>query len=461
MDDELLERRLRAALRSEADRLPFTITAPELERQARRRSGSRSPRLTLLLAAALAIGTIGAGAIIAGLADRPAPSPVADASATPASTATPGTGAILPTLDDLMAGDTGTVLAAQAYGPADGSADALPQALNEVLPTVVLGDLAGNGEYAVSVACLGPIPLEVSIVSDAPNQTTDGPRFRCDGSIRQQIIRVDGPAKAFITHRGTVSWRVVVRGDLHLPALPTSGPVPLPSSDGQGLTELIRIEDSTVESDAPEWADDLRFVQVGSVAANTKYWATVWCDAGARMELVFAEPVGASLVPAGRTAITCDGQAQVLALDLPLPNGSPVFVAARPTTRWSVLVNIQTPPVALVNDNPGWQLVGGIGPELHFETTEVSFSDTVGDHGGPLMVVVECAGATQQIDIAVDAKGILGDAFEHYVATCEPGGSRTAITIDTPPTGYIVRQAAPVGTWTALSLLIPLQSPGP
>jgi hypothetical protein len=458
MHDELTERRLRSALREAGDGLSFTITAAELERRmALRGRRSGNTRLTLLLAAAVAIGALGAGAIIAGLANKPAPSPVAEATATSAATA----GApMLPTLDALMAAETGTVLVAQAFGPADGPGDPLPSVIQLPIPTVALGDISGGGDYDVSVACLGQVPLQVALVAaNGSSQAIDGPRFECDGSVRTRVIRIAGPASAFITYRDPASWRVVVRGQLRQPPLPTANPVLPPVA--AGLEELIRVDDGTVESGAPEWGLGLQLTHLGAVSARLTFASELWCEPGARLELLFADDTGGMLNPAIETEIACDGLVHALLLPLPLPNGSPVYVAAAATTRWSVVVTSPTPPVKMATDVPGWQLAGGFGPSLQFETTEVSFSDTVGDHGGPLMVVVECAGDTQDIDVSVDAKGILGDAFQHHVATCTPDGTRTSFTLDTPSTGYLVRHEAPAGTWTALSLLTPVAPPTP
>lgn len=85
----------------------------------------------------------------------------------------------------------------------------------------------------------------------------------------------------------------------------------------------------------------------------------------------------------------------------------------------------------------------------------MSLSDVAGESGGPLMVVIECAGASRGIEVSVDLDGILGDAFQRYTATCRQDGQRTSFTFDTGPNGYIVRHAAPAGMWTALTVLIP------
>jgi hypothetical protein len=228
------------------------------------------------------------------------------------------------------------------------------------------------------------------------------------------------------------------------------------------VDELVRVEDTVVPPGADPWGSSgLRVADVGAVPARTIYAADAWCEPGARIRLLFADQIDGVLTPAIETALACDGLIHELSLPLPLPNGSPVYVAADPATHWSVRVVSATPPIALADNIAGWQPAGGIGPSLHFETTEVSFSDVAGESGGPLMVVLDCAGPVQDIEVDVDRTGILGDAFETRRAACTPDGSRRSFTFDTGPTGYIVRHAAPAGTWTALSLLIPEATPGP
>jgi len=71
MHDDLLERRLSAALHEEAAALPFTITKAELERRvALRRRSLAGRRLTLLLAAAVGIGLVGVGSALSGQIGR-------------------------------------------------------------------------------------------------------------------------------------------------------------------------------------------------------------------------------------------------------------------------------------------------------------------------------------------------------------------------------------------------------
>src|SRR6476661_10125002 len=80
MHDDLIERRLRDALRSEGDGLAFTITPAELERRLALRRRRPAFRPTgLLLAAAVGIGLIGVAGLVGGWFERkpdgtPAPS---------------------------------------------------------------------------------------------------------------------------------------------------------------------------------------------------------------------------------------------------------------------------------------------------------------------------------------------------------------------------------------------------
>jgi hypothetical protein len=457
MHDDLIERRLGTVLRDEAGRLPFTITAAELERRlALRGRRSGNTRLTLLLAAAVAIGGIGAGAILLGLSNRPAPSPVANASPTPASSgrAEPTGPRLLPTLDDLMAVDPARILVAQAFGPPEGPGDPISDAVDLAIPVVTWGDLQGGGDYQISVACLGSLLLEVGLKAVGSDESIEGPKFACDGTVREATVHVDGPITAFASYQERTSWRVVVRGDRRQLPLPTTNPVLPPTFEG--ADELIRLDDATVDATGNPWGSSgLRLRPVGEVAPRVVYGADLWCEPGATVRLLFADEIAGVLTPSVETALACDGLIHRLGLPLPLPNGSPVFVAAAPGTRWSVLISSATPPVSLADDVPDWQVAGGIGPSLQFENTEMSFSDSVGDQGGPLMVVIECAGATRDIAVNVDVEGILGDAFQTFTATCAPEGRRTSFTFDTGPNGYLVRHEAPAGSWTALSLLIP------
>ena len=137
MHDDLIERRLRDALRDEGDGLAFTITPAELERRlALRRRRQPSGRPGSSLAAAVGIGLVGVAGLVGGWFDRapdptPAPStarPLVARRRAPSRdrrrAARPGADPADPRRPDRSA-DPSTLVLAQAHGPepAVGSAD--------------------------------------------------------------------------------------------------------------------------------------------------------------------------------------------------------------------------------------------------------------------------------------------------------------------------------------------------
>ena len=249
MHDELLERRLRAALRDEADALPFTITAAELERRLAlrgRTAGGR--RLGLLLAAAVAIGSLGVAALLGGLAN-PTPqrskdpsAPVALTSPDPAATAQGPVA--LPELEQMIAAaPVGTVVVAQAHGPAE--SPEIPRADIELDPPVVnLGTLEGSVTYEASIACLsaGPMRFSVARFIDQQNPLDT---IACDGRPHAvPIVEADGN-NIFLAATDHASWRIVVRRIGGGPPPPLAEP---PNLDlGTGLEALLFQEQQTID----------------------------------------------------------------------------------------------------------------------------------------------------------------------------------------------------------------------
>ena len=457
MHDDVLERRLRAALRAQADSVSFTITAAELERRALLRGrGAGNRRLTLLLAAAVAIGAIGAGGILAGLANDPKPTPSAPVTALESdATATVAPRSTLPSLNDLIAADPSSVLVAAAHGPSDGPGPAVRG------PTRYgfLGDVDGGGAYRISAACFGERSLLVSVRPAGDGGAIVGPRIRCDGSIAEETVEVVGPAAVWLVFEGPMSWRMAVRGAFQPLPLPTANPV-LPPVAAE-IEELIRLDDRITESGAAPWADAAMGIQeVGAVPARWAYAAQLWCEPGASMRLVLGDLIDGVLTADTETHILCDGRVHEMSLDIPQPNGSRVFVAAPPGARWSLLVTSAMPPIALASDVPGWQSSIGYGPSLNIDDDPHGVSMTGGDpEGERAMVVLACTG-TEPIEVSVDSSEPLGDDFETFLADCAEGGAETSKIFEVEG-ATLVNYTAPPWEWTAMSVLVPAPKEAP
>lgn len=462
MHDDLLERRLRATLRDEADRLPLTITAAELERRMvlqGRSSGNR--RLTLLLAAAVAIGAIGAGGILAGLPNKPAPSPSVPAIAVQSNpTATVAPPSTLPSLDDLIAIDPVDVLVASAHGPSDSPGDGIAKPGSELARSYVfLGNVAEGGTYRISAACLGGSSLLVSI-QPASSSAIDGPMIPCGGSVTEETVQVEGRAGVWLGYLTPTSWRVVIRGEHRPMPLPTANPVLPPAS--KGIEELIRRDDQVIESGALPWSGSTMGIQeVGAVPARWIYAAQLWCEPGASMRLVFGDFIDGVLTADTETHILCDGQVHEQSLEIPQPNGSRMFVAAPPSTRWSLVVESAAPPIAAATAAPGWQHSVGFGPSLNINDSPHGVSMTAGDPelGDRVMVVLACTG-TEPIEVSIDKSEPLGDHFETFLASCAIGGAETSRVFEIEDFA-LVSYVAPPWEWTAMTVFEPKPKDAP
>ena len=471
MHDDQLERRLRATLRDEADRVPVTITAAELERRmALRGRGSGNRRLTLLLAAAVAIGGFGVGGILGGLANKPSPSPSVPVIAVQSeSPATVAPAASLPSLDDLIAANPSSVLegpeppsvlVAGAHGPSDGPGMAVPGVDSETPSYVFLGDVADHGSYRILAACFGERPLLVSVQPAGSSGAIDGPRIPCIGSVVEQTVRVDGPAGVWLSYVAPTSWRVVIRGEHRPMPLPTANPVLPPAS--KGIEELLRRDDHVVEPGALPWGGSAMGIQeVGAVPARLIYAAQLWCEPGVSMRLVFGDFIDGVLTADTETHILCDGQIHEQSLEIPQPNGSRIFVAAPQSARWSLLVESEEPPIATAREAPGWQQAMSYGPSLNISDSPHGVSLTAGDPelGDRVMVVLACTG-TDPIEVSIDDSEPLGDHFETFLATCAVGGAETSRTFEVD-TAALVSYEAPPWEWTAMSVLEPKPKAAP
>ena len=452
MHDESIERRLRGALHEEADALPFTITAAELERRlALRRRSFAGRRLTLLLAAAVGISLVGVAGALGGLFDQKQPTPtnlLANTTFPPPSASPSGT---LPSLDGLVAEDPGSVLVAQAHGPLDGPP--AERSRYELPPAgVTLGTFPPNTEYTVSIACLGTSTIQLEIAYPDNRGPRTGPVFACDAAVHEQTFQSVQPQSVSFGLTGPASWRVVVRGKSPFTEPITKDPIGATSSAFQ---DLVRVDDITVGDGGQPWGSSgLSIQEIGAVPPRETYGAAIWCLGTSPIRYILGDETGGVIVADTETQVSCSPSG-VWSPDLRIaqPNGSVVFLAAIPGERLSFVLTSPTPPVALTQALPGWRLSGGLGPDYEFETTTHSFGGAgIGeDH---VEVVLACTGS-EPIDVIVEDGKQIGSHTQSFKATCTPEGNTTTELFQVTEQGVGVRYVAPKGTWTALSILVP------
>jgi hypothetical protein len=461
MHDDLIERRLRTALSDEATGLPFTITSTELERRVALRGRSAgNRRLTLLLAAGVAVGAIGVAALAGALSNRtPAPTTpvvVVQPTVVPTSDTSPQATpvALLPSLDELIGPDDSDVLLAQAYGPADGNAPVIPLIEQEGHQLLVhLGEVSGDGEYHVSVVCSGGT-LRVSIRAAGASGEIGGDAFQCQGELVEATITAPSEATVDLVYRHPTSWRVVIRSTHPALPLPTTNPI-LPVIP-EGIQELARRDNNMIGTNGEPWAGGAMSIQEIGTMAGRRYWATrAWCEPGNTIGVVLADRIEGTITAGTETRLLCDGLVHELSFDLAQPNGSRIFVAAPPEARWSIVVESATPPVDYAQVD-GWRLEGALGPELSFETHESAFTSGL-EQGGRLMIVLDCVGPEQDVEVTVDVTVPLGDetGLEHFTARCTTEGQETGKEFVSTSGGFVASYTATAGTWSTLTILSP------
>lgn len=462
MHDELLERRLRAALADEVRGLTFTITAAELERRAALRGRSAgNRRLTLLLAAAVALGVLGAGGLLSGALLNPRPGPSAPAAAVesdepsepaPPPTFRPSGPGALPSLDELMATGSGQVLFAQAHDRIETRTDLL-QEPGGALSGVTSPMLFAPGDYDMTIVCSGGSTLQYGLGSSSPYGT-----IRCDGTVTEGRVGFDGLAHLVLSYREPTSWRVVVRGTPVAVPLPSADPI-LPAAE-PGFEELLRFDDQTTTT-SDGWRDTgLRLTEVTAVPGRANYHAQLWCPPDGSVRLIFGDRIanGPELTAETETVVRCDGLVMNLDLRIVEPNGSRVFIAAAPGSRWSLVVTSAQPPVSLARPSSGWQVAMGYGPEYAFDEHGVSLSGAGVEGGGPLRVTLDCVSGTP-IEVAVALDSSSSEPPERFTADCTNGRSVSTRTYADADANVQAWYTAPVGSWSALTLLVPAPSP--
>ncbi|HEX8025637.1 MAG TPA: hypothetical protein VF484_05500, partial [Candidatus Limnocylindrales bacterium] len=302
MHDQLLERRLRSALHHEADGLPFTITAAELERRAvvRRRS-IFGRRVTLLLAAVVAASLLAVGAM-GGMFRQTVVAPTTSMAPTPtASEPAASAGPVaLPDLDTLVGTDPATVVLAQAHGPADGPGDLGPGPL---LPTphVDLGTLPGGFVYTVDYGCRASGSMELQVgTSEFSGLST----VRCDGAMHEQTVSDAADADLQLAFADQASWRIVV----HRPTeLTEPGPILVLPPAEAGREELARWDGNALDAGAPTLRDTGLLVQaIGAVPTRPEYRFDVLCTVGGPVHLIIGDTAGPGIDARTETVLACD-----------------------------------------------------------------------------------------------------------------------------------------------------------
>ena len=451
MHDELIERRLRAALSEEAGSMAFTITPAELERRLvlhRRTVSGR--RLTLLLAAAVGISIFGVGGALSGLFSPTLPSPTGPVDHAPnAPGPTEAAVTELMGLDELTAADPGSVVLAQAHGPT-GAFGGIPETELQY-PLLSLGTLQTAGTYTLTGACLDGTSLDFSF----PSLTTGViPRaaIRCDGRLHDAAVELSQPADVNLTTQAGTAWRFALRGAGAGAAASQVEPIPPSPTDQE---ELVRWDPAAVDPKAEPWRQSgLLVQQVGALPPREGYYLRLTCAAGPQVRYILGDVMSGTIVPSTETLFACD-PARILdaAFLMAQPAGSQVFLAAAADQQVSLLVTSPAPPIDLTRREPGWQLSGGFGPDLAFDEHPVSFSGagTGEDH---VQVVLACTG-TQPIEVVVEDGTPIGAHQQRFTATCTPEGSTTSQIFKVTEAGVAARYVAPSGVWTALSILVP------
>lgn len=461
MHDDLIERRLRTMLRDEADRQPFTITAAELERRVA--LGGRAPgerRLTLLLAAAVGIGALGVGGFIGGLANRsldPSPVPTQATATAPADSDSPP--ATLASLDAMIATrDPGSVVLAHAHSPLAASVgEPAAQAFGD--PPITLGPLSA-GEYEVDFACSGGRGGAVLSGPGLPGAAITRP---CDNALHQSTVGLVSRRNLELILVDAEAWRVVVRRVGGAGAAPGGAPALLP--DAGTLENLSRVEELTI-LDGPAWpGTDFAFTEVDGLPGRLGYVVDVSCVGSSALRYIFGDEIDRELVSGTATQIPCDGTLHHAELRLARPLGTRLYVAADAGATVSLMVRGEQPPVGLVQEQPGWQLSAGTGPNLAFDAHTQAFTGPGVEGGGPVLIAVSCAG-TASIEVSVRLHRAAGQPVTEEVsaqfdARCDPDGATTSESFASADEYVDVEYTTTAGTWVAVSILVPDPLPSP
>lgn len=407
MHDHSLEQKLRAALQAEGDGLAFTITAAELER---RRALSRrrgiGPLAGLGLAAAAGVALLGLVGLAGGwFEQRTAVTPPGSPPPSgPVSSAAPSSGIardMLSTLDELIGSrDPATIVRAQSVGPEQG-----PDAGTTPDPrSVHFAPVSATGTYAVDVACIGSVDLQLQVIMGNPDVPGRSEPFSCDGAPSSRLVDLVAGDSLGIKTSGSPSWRIVVAA----PVGPPSDATTIDTSFGPpaGDEQLTEGASNTVE---PTWAgspapiETIAPIEVGSVAPRRSYRVLTSCAGPGPVRFLFgsrAQDGSLAIDATSTTAVACDGAVHADDLGLVERNGAQIFVVADPRVVWRVMVASETPPVSTTADDATWGQHEAIGPTLDLAATSYSMSSALEGKERDIRIVISCLGGTG-VDVTV------------------------------------------------------------
>ena len=350
--DPILETRLRAALRDEADAVPFTLRAGELERLAgQRRRAQRAQGLSVLAMAAVVVVAV---AGVAAMANLRATGPVA-----------PGKLAGLASYDQLVAAGGGApeVLRAESDAIAgDGQ-------WQYGLPT-------GGGSLKVVVACLGG-PLSLATASEGAAGTGLG-SVACSGAATTVSVGTDPAIAAAsspsirLNAPGGTAWRMIVFSTT-ASASPAGPPPTVGPSDAiwtlPSYAELMAASQSHTRLswyEAPEQP-----ITIGSedpLGHGFTGFEVVLACRGAAAGAVVEATTTQDGVPSPLSPFSCDGTPQrvVVAVDAAtLDNRLAITVPALTAVRYVVLdasASINADPTGPLDRLPTWDELFAAAP---------------------------------------------------------------------------------------------------
>ncbi|HEY7969843.1 MAG TPA: hypothetical protein VID95_07585 [Candidatus Limnocylindrales bacterium] len=468
MHEDLIERRLRDALRSEGDGLAFTITPAELERRLNLRRRRHALRPTsLLLAAAVGIGLVGVASLVGGWFERqpdPTPGPSALAILTPTSSAqpvnVPPASALppvdLPTIEDLIhAGPVGDIVLAQANGP--GSIVALPDVPVAHASSLELGPVA-DGPYRMEFGCLAPdgsaavATFALVPVGAAPGDPTNP--VACDGRMTSSMISADGRSVLRLALPGSASWRLIVRALNGGPAAPPSSatePIAPP-----GAEVLIDTSSSAAhpKPGASQASDAIGPpIDVGQIKFRDRYQFRASCAGSPAIayHVGFSDPKS-PFVPDSTTLVPCDGAIHDMTWrpgDRPNPD---VFVTAPEGSSWRLLLSADPAPIVTTPDEGGWTSAMSSGPRFVADDLNESLVGRLTGKNTIARVVVSCQGGTS-VDVSV-SRGDQTGSLQTFTAPCSDGAATTVGEPFIPDAngGYTVDVNPHGRMWTAVTV---------